>query len=249
MGRVELFALRDRLGLVRNVIVQATCHGADNRAMVDALRSSGGLARGFATVKPGISEAELTELHEASVRGVRFNFVRRLVDAAPREALLDVVEQIVPFGWHVVLYFEAADLPDLRDFFLGLAVPLVIDHMGRPDVSRDPDGPEFEAFLDLLRAKTDIWCKVTCPERLSLSGLRRSTASRRRTPTWCRSRAASSRSSPTARCGAPTGRTPTSAITCLTTACSSTSSHTSHPRRNSNRRCYLMTNPMRLYWP
>src|SRR5207344_2483812 len=76
MGRVELFALRDRLGLVRNVIVQATCHGADNRAMVDALRSSGGLARGVATVKPGISEAELTELHEAGVRGVRFNFVR-----------------------------------------------------------------------------------------------------------------------------------------------------------------------------
>ena len=30
----ELFALRDHLGFARNVIVQATCHGADNRAMI-----------------------------------------------------------------------------------------------------------------------------------------------------------------------------------------------------------------------
>ena len=166
----QLFALRDHLGLARNVVVQATCHGSDNRAMADALRASGGLARGVATVRPGVPEAELADLHDAGVRGVRFNFVKRLVEAAPREALLDVVERILPFGWHVVVYFEAADLADLRDFFLALPVPLVVDHMGRPDVTRDPSGPEFEAFLDLMRAKSDIWCKVSCPERLSVDG-------------------------------------------------------------------------------
>ena len=47
----QLFALRDHLGFARNVIVQATCHGADNRAMVDALLHSDGKARGVATVK------------------------------------------------------------------------------------------------------------------------------------------------------------------------------------------------------
>ncbi|WP_328954466.1 amidohydrolase family protein [Kitasatospora purpeofusca] len=166
----QLFALRDQLGFTRNVVVQATCHGADNRAMVDALRASGGLARGVATVRPGIPDAELRELHEAGVRGVRFNFVKRLVDAAPRQDLLDVVEQIAPYGWHVVVYFEAADLAELRDFLLSVPVPLVVDHMGRPDVTADPYGPEFEAFLDLLRARPDIWCKVTCPERLSVDG-------------------------------------------------------------------------------
>ena len=166
----QLFALRDHLGFARNVVVQATCHGADNSAMVDALRASGGLARGVATVRPDITEAELADLHDAGVRGVRFNFVRRLVDAAPRENLARVVELIAPLGWHVVLYFEAPDLADLRDFFAAIPVPLVIDHMGRPDVTRDPHGPEFEAFLDLLRARDDIWCKVTCPERLSVTG-------------------------------------------------------------------------------
>ncbi|MFJ9080494.1 amidohydrolase family protein [Streptomyces sp. NPDC102278] len=166
----QLFALRDHLGFTRNVIVQATCHGADNRALADALRASKGMARGVATVRPDVSDEELRELHEAGVRGVRFNFVKRLVDAAPRRDLLDVVERIAPLGWHVVVYFEAPDLPDLRDFFLSIPVPLVVDHMGRPDVTKDPDGPEFKAFLDFLRARPDIWCKVTCPERLTASG-------------------------------------------------------------------------------
>src|ERR1700694_4682077 len=45
-GKERLFALRDLLGFSRNVIVQATCHGTDNRAMVDALLHAGGKARG-----------------------------------------------------------------------------------------------------------------------------------------------------------------------------------------------------------
>ncbi|MFG3406991.1 amidohydrolase family protein [Streptomyces sp. NPDC048142] len=166
----QLVELRDHLGFARNVVVQATCHGADNSAMIDALQASGGLARGVATVRPDISDARLRELHRAGVRGVRFNFVKRLVDAAPRQDLWDVARRIAPYGWHVVVYFEAVDLADLRDFFLSIPVPLVIDHMGRPDVTKDPHGPEFEAYLNFMRARPDIWCKVTCPERLSVSG-------------------------------------------------------------------------------
>ncbi|MFF8376086.1 amidohydrolase family protein [Streptomyces sp. NPDC015661] len=166
----QLFALRDHLGFARNVVVQATCHGADNTAMVDALRASGGLARGVATLRPDVTDAQVRELHEAGVRGVRFNFVKRLVDAAPQQHLRDVAEKIAPYGWHVVVYFEAADLPDLRDFLLSIPVPLVVDHMGRPDTAKDPEGPDFEAFLNFMRARPDIWCKVTCPERLSLTG-------------------------------------------------------------------------------
>ena len=72
-GKDTLFALRDFLGFSRNVVVQATCHGTDNRAMVDALVHSGGKARGVATVKADISEDELAAMHAAGVRGVRFN--------------------------------------------------------------------------------------------------------------------------------------------------------------------------------
>lgn len=165
----QLFALRDHLGVTRSVIVQATCHGADNSAMVDAVRAAGGRARGVATVRPDIGEAELRELDAAGVRGVRFNFVRRLVDASPREALSAIAKKIAPLGWHVVLYFESADLPELEGFFGALPAPLVVDHMGRPDVTRPVDGTEFARFLNFVE-HNDVWVKVSCPERLSVTG-------------------------------------------------------------------------------
>ncbi len=169
-SKSALWQLRDRLGFSRNVIVQATCHGTDNRAVVDALQSSGGRARGVATVHADISDAELQGLHEAGMRGVRFNFVKRLVDVTPRDVLTRIAERIAPLGWHVVIYFEAADLADLYGFLATLPAPLVIDHMGRPDVTKSVDGPEFSRFTDLMSERPDMWCKVTCPERLSKSG-------------------------------------------------------------------------------
>jgi 2-pyrone-4,6-dicarboxylate lactonase len=165
-----LWQMRDRLGFTRNVIVQATCHGADNSAVVDALQASGDLARGVATVRETVSDAELQALDAAGVRGVRFNFVKRLVDTTPHEVLERIARRIARFGWHIVIYFEAADLPELFDFFAALPAPLVVDHMGRPDVRKSVDGPEFGLFLRLMAARPDIWCKVTCPERLTVSG-------------------------------------------------------------------------------
>jgi 2-pyrone-4,6-dicarboxylate lactonase len=166
----QLFALRDHLGFARNVIVQATCHGSDNRALVDALHKAQGRARGVATVRRDISDRELAQLHDAGVRGVRFNFVKRLVDFTPREELMDIAGRIAGLGWHVVIYFEAVDLPELWDFFSALPTQVVVDHMGRPDVSEPVDGPQFELFLRFMRQHENVWSKVSCPERLSVSG-------------------------------------------------------------------------------
>jgi 2-pyrone-4,6-dicarboxylate lactonase len=166
----KLWQLRDHLGFERNVIVQATCHGADNRALVDALQSSRGRARGVATVGGDVSEEELARLDRAGVRGVRFNFVKRLVDMTPPEVLMRIAQRIAPLGWHVVIYFEAADLPGLFDFFASLPTAVVVDHMGRPDVAKSVDGPEFGLFIRLMREHAKFWCKVSCPERLSNSG-------------------------------------------------------------------------------
>ncbi len=169
-GKAQLFALRDHLGVARNVIVQATCHGADNRALADACRAALGRARGVATVKRSVSDEELQALHAAGVRGVRFNFVRRLVDFTPRDELLEIAQRIGALGWHVVVYFEAVDLPELWDFFSALPTPVVVDHMGRPDVSLPVDGPQFELFVRFMREHANVWSKVSCPERLSLAG-------------------------------------------------------------------------------
>jgi 2-pyrone-4,6-dicarboxylate lactonase len=166
----QLFALRDFLGFEKNVIVQATCHGTDNAAMVDAIRHSNGKARGVATVSNEVSHSELSEMHEAGVRGVRFNYVKRLVDPEPDAYYHQIVEKIAPLGWHVVVYFEAADLAERWNFFTSLKTTVVVDHMGRPDVTRDVNGPEFALFLRLMQEHDNFWSKVTCPERLSSTG-------------------------------------------------------------------------------
>jgi 2-pyrone-4,6-dicarboxylate lactonase len=169
-SKQQLFDLRDYLGFARNVVVQATCHGADNRALVDALVKSGGKARGVAMVRRDVSDAELQSLHDSGVRGVRFNFVKRLVDFTPRDELLEIATRVHKLGWHIVIYFEAVDLPELWDFFTALPNIVVVDHMGVPDVSKPIDGPEFELFLKFMRDNLNVWSKVTCPERLSKSG-------------------------------------------------------------------------------
>jgi len=168
-GPDMLFALRDQLGFARNVVVQASCHGTDNAATLNAIARSNGKARGIAVVDPAISEAELQALHEGGIRGMRFNFLKRLVDNAPKDKFLEVAGRL-PIGWHVVVYFEADILEEMRPFLAAIPVPIVIDHMGRPDVAQGPDGPDMRAFRALLDSRDDIWTKVTCPDRLSPQG-------------------------------------------------------------------------------
>ena len=168
-SKAQLFALRDYLGFKRNVIVQASCHGTDNAALEDALFAAGDLARGVAVLSPDVTDAELQRLHAAGVRGTRFNFVKRLVDSTPREVFYALAERVKALGWHIVVYFEAPDLEDLRPFLADLAQEqvVVVDHMGRPDVGLGVDSAEFDAFVQLMTDNPNIWTKVSCPERLT----------------------------------------------------------------------------------
>ena len=164
-GPDMLFALRDHLGFAKNVIVQASCHGTDNSATLHAIAASEGKARGVAVVDPAISEDDLAALHLGGIRGIRFNFLKRLVDDAPKDKCLEVASRL-PKGWHVVIYFEADILEELRPFMDAIPVPIVVDHMGRPDVTQGPNGADMKAFRRFLESRDDIWFKPTCPDRL-----------------------------------------------------------------------------------
>ncbi len=169
-GKKQLFALRDRLGFSRNVIVQASCHGRNNDALVDALKAAGNLARGVAVLDPDITDGELNELDAAGVRGVRFNFVKRLVDSTPKSVFQGIAERIDALGWHIVVYFEAPDLEELTPFLTSLPTTVVVDHMGRPDVTKGVEHPDFQSFIRLLSENENFWTKVSCPERLTVNG-------------------------------------------------------------------------------
>ena len=165
----KLFALRDHLGFSKNVIVQASCHGRDNSALLDALRHSINQARGVAVVSPDITDNELSDMHDAGVRGVRFNFLKRLVDPAPKPVYTRMAERVAKLGWHVVVYFEEADREELVPFLKSLPTEVVIDHMGRPEIAAGVENSNFRAFLSLMDDEK-FWVKVGCPERLTLTG-------------------------------------------------------------------------------
>ena len=150
--------------------MQASCHGTDNSALIDALISAEDTARGVAIVSPDISDDELHEMDAAGVRAVRFNFLKRLVDVTPKEEFLRIAERVAELDWHIVVYFEIQDLEELTPFLQSLPTVVVVDHMGRPNISGGIEHPDFERFTKLLDYNENFWTKVSCPERLTLDG-------------------------------------------------------------------------------
>jgi len=165
-GPDMLFALRDRLGFSRNVIVQASCHGTDNAAMLDAIAAAPDRLRGVAIVDDTFDDRALERLHAGGVRGVRFNFVRHLGGTPDMEVFDRVIPRLVPLGWHVVLHLDAPDIVPLSPMIRALPVPFVVDHMGRVDASLGPDQPALQALLELARLD-NCWIKVSGSERIS----------------------------------------------------------------------------------
>lgn len=165
-----LFQRHRFLGIDRAVIVQASCHGTDNTAMLDALKAAGSEYRGVAVVSDDVSEQELANMHDAGVRGVRFNFVKRLGGGKPLMFYRLILDKIQTFGWHVVVYFDAEDLEDLAPFLRSIDTSVVIDHMGRAPVEQGLGSRPFKLLDTLMSDDETYWVKISCPERLSKTG-------------------------------------------------------------------------------
>lgn len=165
----KLEELHGLLGLDRTVLVQASCHGTDNAAMLDAIARSNGSCRGVAMVGRDISNSELKRLHEGGVRGIRFNFVTHLGKDADIDTVCALAERIAPLGWHAVVHFEADRLETLAPVLKSLPVTMVIDHMGRVDASAGLDQPAYRMLLELMEDER-FWVKVCGSERITRQG-------------------------------------------------------------------------------
>ena len=165
--RLEI--LHKTLGIERAVIVQASCHGTDNRAMLDAIATSGGRYRGIAIVDETFTDRDYAALQEGGIRGVRFNFVKHLGGRPDMNVFRHVLERIQPLGWHLVVHLDAADIAELSGIFRTLSVPFIIDHMGRVKADAGLEQEPFRALLDLLKLE-NCWVKVCGAERVSTTG-------------------------------------------------------------------------------
>lgn len=168
-GYDDFVGLQDRLGLSRAVFVQASCHGTDNRAMVDAIVRGNGRFAGVAMIDESFTEAQIADLHEHRVRGTRFNFVAHLGGAPELPVFWRIVERVARFGWHIVLHFDAKDLPAYASLLDAMPTPYVIDHMARVDASAGLDQEPFQQLLALM-ADERCWVKISGAERLTAGG-------------------------------------------------------------------------------
>lgn len=169
-GVEQLLELQERLGLTRAVLVQASCHGNDNSALLDALRRGRGRFAGVVMVDSGVSDEDLAAMHREGVRGIRFNFVRHLRDAADPATMLALSHRIAPLGWHVELHFDADQIPEHVELLEELPVPYLIDHMGRVKAADGRGQEPFRLLLELLQSDGRAWVKISGAERVSAMG-------------------------------------------------------------------------------
>lgn len=165
-----LAELHGKLGVDRAVIVQASCHGNDNSAMLDAIAASNGRYRGVCNAAPGFSRDYFDELNEGGVRGVRFNFVKHLGGAPNLDAMRSSIDRVSHLPWHVELHFDARDLLEYEELIDAIPLPIVIDHMGRTPVTDGLDQAPFRQLLEKLRDDDKIWVKISGVERISAAG-------------------------------------------------------------------------------
>ena len=165
----ELQRVHRTIGVARAVIVQASCHGTDNTAMLDAIAASDGAYRGIAIVDGTEPDAELARLQAGGIRGVRFNFVRHLGGTPDLDIFDAVTGRIEALGWHVVLHLDAEDIVEHAARIGRLRVPFVIDHMGRVKAKGGLDQAPFRALLRLLENPL-AWVKICGAERVSSAG-------------------------------------------------------------------------------
>ena len=163
--------LIDRMGFWGFVVVQATCHGTDNNVVMDALEHMEGRAAGVASVDESVTPDELRRLHAAGVRGVRFAFLPHIAsETTPADVIHRIAEKIQPLGWHTDLYFLPDTFAVMEPLIRSLPTPVIIDHMGRPDVNVPVEKNEyFQRLLELGSSRSDIFWKVTSPNRYTRS--------------------------------------------------------------------------------
>jgi len=163
--------LIDKMGFWGFVVVQATCHGTDNSVVIDALEHMEGRAAGVASVNENISMEELRRMHEVGVRGVRFAFLPHIAsETTPADVIQRIAEKIATFGWHTDLYFLPETFEVMEPLIRSLPTPVIIDHMGRPDVKMPVEKNDyFKRLLDLGHSRDGIFWKITSPDRYTRS--------------------------------------------------------------------------------
>lgn len=164
----EALRMHRTLGITRGIIVQSTTYGVDHTALLDALKIAGPNYRGCA-IGAVFSEADdvaIEKLHAAGVRGARFNFLKNLNLMPSTADFARIIARIAELGWYVKIQPAAEGILDSVELIQDLKVPVIIDHMGRPDLAETVEGPTVRKVVELL-GKGNFWVMLSNGHKLS----------------------------------------------------------------------------------
>jgi len=164
--------VHDALGFQRGIVVQTTTYGEDHTVVLDALAALGPGYKGCANalVFEARDDAYLEKLHAAGVRGARFSFRQALGAVLSRPAFDRAVARIRELGWYMKVQPEQTGILESASWFEDLDIPILIDHMGRPDAALGPDRDPNIAKLRLLLARGNFWVMLSLGEKISQAG-------------------------------------------------------------------------------
>ena len=147
--------LQKKLGTSRNVMIQPSTYGTDNRCLLDVLAQQGENSRAVCVVNSRVSDTELARLNSAGVRGVRIQF--GLGDPVRADEVMPLAKRIAKLGWHIQCNMPPEQLVQMEGLLLSLPVPVIIDHLGR---AVDTKGAQFVTVRKLLDSGHG-WVKVS----------------------------------------------------------------------------------------
>ena len=164
--------VHDALGFQRGIVVQTTTYGEDHTVVLDALAALGPGYKGCANalVFEARDDAYLEKLHAAGVRGARFSFRQALGAVLSRPAFDRAVARIRELGWYMKVQPEQTGILESASWFEDLDIPILIDHMGRPDAALGPDRDPNIAKLRQLLARGNFWVMLSLGEKISQAG-------------------------------------------------------------------------------
>jgi D-galactarolactone isomerase len=152
-------AFQRRIGTSRNVIVQPSTYGTDNRCALDALVAIGPTARAVAVVDTSVSDAELKRMNDLGVRGIRFNLAQGAFATTP-EMLEPLSRRVNDLGWHIQINAPSAKIMEIKDILNRVPSPIVFDHLAHIPEPEGTAHPLFAAVLALID-KGNTWVKLS----------------------------------------------------------------------------------------
>lgn len=151
------------LGVQRGVLVQPSFLGTDNRRLLRELAQNPESLRGVGVLRPDTSIPELEHLNALGMRGIRLNLAgisHRL--EAWRQAT-EFWDALLAMGWHLELHTDIGGLPGVLEQ-LPSTLPLVLDHMGKPDAVRPTDRTITAVLAQAQHCA--VYVKLSGPYRL-----------------------------------------------------------------------------------